>query len=114
MSIDRNIQSTVFNNPYSNRVEIRMCAGRGENVAAAQSVIFSPATEGSEWAPALSLTRTEAQALFDEFIRAGFRPSHQVDAAGALQATRDHLADMREIAFSSLKSVGIEAKGGAA
>lgn len=102
----RNLESTVYFNPYANRVELRL-ADRGIHAAAVPAT-FEPIEDGAEWPPLLSITRIEAQAIFDEFCRAGFKPSHQVDAASALQATREHLADMRKIAFNGLRAAGIQ------
>lgn len=47
--------------------------------------------------PTIRLTHEEAQALFDELHRNGFRPTHQVDEAGALKATERHLADLQRL-----------------
>lgn len=52
---------------------------------------------------ALVLDDGEAQSLFEALWGAGFRPRRHEDAAGALQATQTHLADMRRLVASALK-----------
>ncbi len=43
-----------------------------------------------------------AQALLDDLWAAGYRPSNGNGHEGQLAATKDHLADMRKIAFNKL------------
>lgn len=47
--------------------------------------------------PMAQLDENEAQLLMDELWRAGLRPSNRPGAAGQLEATQNHLADMRKI-----------------
>jgi len=53
--------------------------------------------EGSD--PTIRLTDEQAQALLDQLVACGFRPT---DSAGQLEATKDHLEDMRVLAFHAL------------
>lgn len=59
---------------------------------------------GADVSATLSLQPQEVQNLFDELYRAGFRPSQPTgDAAGELDATKRHLADMRVLVGSVLE-----------
>ena len=57
--------------------------------------------------PMLDLSIEQAVQLMDELWRCGVRPTRSADSqAGQLAATKDHLADMRTIAFNQLKIKG--------
>lgn len=53
--------------------------------------------------PLMSVPYSTAQQLVDELWRCGLRPSEGSGSAGSLAATERHLADMRAMAFASLK-----------
>lgn len=53
--------------------------------------------------PLLQLQMTEAQRLMDALWDCGLRPTEGSGSAGSLAATERHLADMRALAFHSLK-----------
>lgn len=55
--------------------------------------------------PAGVLTREDVQGLVDELWRSGWRPRQTESAAGELDATKRHLADMRKLVA---KSTGCE------
>lgn len=52
--------------------------------------------------PTLQLEQQELQQLMDQLWHAGIRPSNGEGAAGQIGALREHLADMRKIAFGML------------
>lgn len=97
------IESHVSNAWARGAYELRFRCG----VAFALPVIFSPADEGAFVEPALMIDQDGAQQLMDELWRAGIRPTEGSGSAGSLAATERHLADMKVIAFSALKSKGI-------
>lgn len=57
---------------------------------------------GSYVAPAFDLLRDSAQDLMDDLWAAGIRPSGTLQGDGEPSAQRQHLADMRAIAFAKL------------
>lgn len=60
--------------------------------------------EGAAPKPAsIKLTRSAAALLMNALWAAGLRPSNELDSIGQQQALQSHLADMRRLAFSTLK-----------
>lgn len=53
--------------------------------------------------PVVTLERKEAQLLFNDLWQSGFRPTDGTGSAGQLQATENHLEDMKTIVFHALK-----------
>ena len=53
--------------------------------------------------PTLSLTKEQAQELFDGLYAIGFRPKIEGKAVGELAGVRAHLEDMRALAFDKLE-----------
>jgi hypothetical protein len=51
--------------------------------------------------PLFDLSNDMAQKLFDQLYSLGYRPNSE-GSVGELAATKDHLADMRKIAFDQL------------
>lgn len=91
----------VSREPFSQKeIEIRARSGNSY----LQEVEFKPPADEGAYIPApLRLTSGEAQQLIDELWRCGLRPTEGTGSAGSLKATENHLADMREIAFKTLK-----------
>ena len=73
----------------------------------AQPIKFEAVEEGRCIDPVLSLKKEELQLLMDELWQIGIRPSNGECSVGEIGAIRDHLADMKQIAFHKL---GIEVK----
>ena len=57
------------------------------------------ATEG----PTFFLKRQEAQGLMDELYRVGFRPTENHYTDETFKANREHIADLRRVAFLLLE-----------
>lgn len=74
-------------------------------VMVAQPVVFSPPVDDSVMFtdPMLRMPVASAQNLMDELWSAGLRPTEGAGSAGSLAATERHLADMKAIAFHTLK-----------
>ena len=81
----------------------------------AQPIQFKEIPPGDVFAEipkALPLDQKEAESLMDALWRAGIRPTRCADSEkGQLEAVRDHLKDMRQIAFSAAKIVPPEYAG---
>lgn len=81
---------------------------------AANPVAFGPQElrEGLKVPTALGLEASDCEALMDALWRAGIRPTrHSQEEKAELEAVRDHLKDMRQIAFSATKIVPPEHAG---
>ena len=72
----------------------------GRRVSACTMMEFGP-TNQDEGSPdnltELVIRREGAQRMIDDLWRLGLRPSRHEDTAGVLRATREHLADMRDL-----------------
>ncbi len=53
--------------------------------------------------PKVDMSNESAQELFNSLWGMGFRPANEDGTAGMLQATQDHLGDMRKIVSEKLK-----------
>lgn len=56
--------------------------------------------------PTLVIELTQAQMLMDELWECGLRPTEGKGSAGALEATRNHLKDMRRLVYILLNRQG--------
>ena len=66
-------------------------------------VVMKPMESEAIWrAPSFWLTMHNAKKLMDDLWNAGIRPTEMSETEGALKATKEHLADMRDIAFRFL------------
>lgn len=93
----------------SNGVRLAVVAIGGEPGSFVSARLEPEAWPEGSPAPSLAvLEPTAAQELMDDLWRCGFRPSEGAGSAGALAATERHLADMRAVAFASLRSNGLE------
>lgn len=89
--------------PWSDSLSLYI-AVRGESgVAIARPLTLDLLEPGALAEPTVRFPKDSAQQLMDELWRCGLRPSEGSGSAGSLAATERHLADMRAIAFSSLK-----------
>lgn len=61
---------------------------------------FEKTEPGQFCPPAMRLRQEEMQQLFDELWKAGFRSSEYVNKESALDATKYHLEDMRQLVFT--------------
>lgn len=68
----------------------------------AQPLVMSEVEEGREVKPTFELDPTRTQELFNQLWNAGFRPKDGTGSVGQLQATEDHLNDMRKIVFFNM------------
>ena len=68
-------------------------------LSAVQPCVTKDHDPNKEMPIAFTLTREEAQVLMDQLWRYGCRPSDE-GSPGQLAALRDHLQDMRAIAFA--------------
>lgn len=72
-------------------------------------VVMEEKVDEAVWyPPAFWLTEHNAQKLMDDLWNAGIKPSDYGDAEGALKSTKDHLQDMRRIAFRFLERPDLE------
>lgn len=73
-------------------------------IAVAQPLLFVEQSEQDLRAePTMIFDNRAAQLLMDELWQCGIRPSEGTGSAGSLAATERHLADMKAIAFHTLK-----------
>lgn len=104
------LETSLHYSPYGGRYEFRVF-NRASRAFAKPIAFETDIDEGAYIEPTISFSQEEVQAMFDELCRAGFKPSRQENAVAALDATKEHLSDMREIAFSALRNLGVESKG---
>lgn len=71
-------------------------------VSAATNMTFEQIELGTFAPPVLEISETTAQALVDALWQCGIRPTDGTGSAGALQATQNHLKDMRDLVFKLL------------
>ena len=64
-----------------------------------QRAIYNP--------PLFGLSYNNARLLMDDLYASGIRPTNEQDVAGALKATENHLADMKQLVFSDLNHLGV-------
>ena len=65
-------------------------------------MVFKPVKEGDMTPAALELSLESAQALVDALWAAGITPSQYSNQSAELKAVREHLADIKQVAFSFL------------
>lgn len=75
----------------------------GRIVTVAEPLKLVPVKEADYQGPTVRLSNDAAQSLMDQLWQCGIRPTEGTGSAGSLAATEKHLADMRCIAFASLK-----------
>lgn len=83
---------------YSSNIEIAICT----KTHAAKTLTMEPISEAEILYPMATINKNEAQELMDDLWHAGIRPSDGTGNIGQLQATQQHLKDMREITFKKL------------
>jgi hypothetical protein len=86
-----------------NGVSLHLYSREGHKLAAAKPVVLEVIEHGAVATPMLTLPMPTAQQLMDELWNCGLRPTEGTGSAGSLAATERHLADMRKLAFHSLK-----------
>lgn len=75
---------------------------RGEDYVA-KPLVFERAEQHVYIEKTCSITDDSAQQLMDELWRIGVRPSNGEGNVGQIGAMKDHLEDMRKIAFAELE-----------
>ena len=85
--------------------QISLYAGQkqGNDFFEAQPLEFKLTGEYEKDRPFLEISKHSAQIIMDDLWECGLRPSEGSGSAGSLKATQSHLADMKKIAFNSLK-----------
>ena len=66
-------------------------------------LLWSPVAELEHCEPSLVFDKDNAQVLMDSLWHCGLRPTEGAGSAGAMDATRRHLDDMRKITFDLLQ-----------
>jgi len=105
------VQAKAFANPAYRSIEIWLwtddhrCGQRIEDdVWNFAGIQFHKVAEGAFGpGPAFRVSPEDAQLLMDSLWECGLRPQAGAGSAGQLDATRDHLADMRRIVFQKLR-----------
>lgn len=69
--------------------------------AAAKTVGVGPVTRDQEIPTLVSLDQMACQILMDDLYAAGFRPTEAQGGNDQVQALKDHLADMRDLALGA-------------
>jgi hypothetical protein len=95
-----NIRVAACRNPGWQSIDLYIRDGAGEQNYAAE-LHFNPILAGEGSDPTIRLTDEQAQVLLDQLVACGFRPT-EFGTAGQLEATEDHLEDMRVLAFHAL------------
>ncbi len=70
-----------------------------------KSVEFEDVELFTDDSPVLDMSEDSAQELFNQLWSLGFRPVSEDGNVGMLQATQDHLSDMRKIVSEKLKVI---------
>jgi len=98
----------AYDSPYRGVIEFFIGERKGEDfyVAAPTEFVFSKNKPGTAINPAFSLEHKEAQFLLQQLWDTGLRPNNGEGTSAQVDALKDHLKDMREIAFMSLQKAG--------
>lgn len=105
------ITPIVFRQPWEEKYSVILRGVKetegGQTVLGyAEPILFrsrKPEEDGQLVAPAIQLTKDEAQALMDQLWSCGLRPTEGSGGAGSLAATERHLADMQKLTFKLLE-----------
>lgn len=100
---------THANDVFGRELRISM---RDENTgqrSVAQRVVMTPVERGAYVAPTMVMDDDLAKRLMDALWQSGVRPSHDVTSTGQLGAMKEHIADLRRIAFAKSHQVKTEA-----
>jgi len=95
--IDKRISIRVDVGPW--RSGLALAVFCGDDVA--KTLEFTEAPRHARCEPTVELDFQAAQVLMDDLYHAGIRPS-EGDSPGELKATKQHLQDMKAIAFKKL------------
>ena len=105
----RNIEVWVYYSNWMRSLEM-LLVGRphieSPDIYYATDITFerqSADEAGAHIEPLVHLSPHAAQKLMDDLWTCGLRPSDGTDNLGQLQATQQHLADMRRLTFSRLR-----------
>lgn len=95
---------------YGDTVYLHIAAGsdemRGDRLFRAKPIEMYEVEHGMPPdVPAIEMRTSSAQRLIDELWSIGLRPTQMIEGEGERGAMKDHIADLRAIAF---KSMGIE------
>ncbi|NIV36789.1 MAG: hypothetical protein GWN58_47350 [Anaerolineae bacterium] len=88
--------------PWWNGVQLMVRARTYDGVFAYLKDITVERTEEAMEPPALTMTMKAAQVLMDDLWASGIRPTEKRQDNGALEATKNHLADMQTMTFRLL------------
>ncbi len=103
-SIDLNF-ANALQDPWSGSVNIYLANKTAmyidviTNLQVHRTAIDEAANIGTPQMASIKLTKLAAQHLLDALMQAGVKPSDAVEGSGQITALKDHLADMRRLAF---------------
>jgi hypothetical protein len=75
---------------------------RGGAIFPATGLQFAQDPEGKEISEIIRLPQESAQALFDDMVKAGFRPSAKPNLEGIIGAKQQHIDDLRDALMTVL------------
>ena len=87
----------------SHQINILACQVQGKDYFLAEPLKFKIMAESEEEKPFIQINMADAQVLMDDLWECGIRPTEGKGSAGSLKATQEHLADIKKIAFHTLK-----------
>jgi hypothetical protein len=88
---------------WDNRFSVWLTHESGDGVTrVAPTCVFAPVTEGEAMPPTFVLHQEQAQALFNQLWNMGLRPNDGGGSAVHVQAMKEHIADLRKVAFGHL------------
>lgn len=97
----RAIRESFESNPDGIKLFAKQTKGKQRYYA--QELKFKQTNVNERVQPFLVIDKHEAQKLIDDLWDCGLRPSEGSGSAGAMLATQEHLRDMKDIAFHTLK-----------
>ena len=95
----------LFQSPWSPWVELAYIRRIDNLIQYAKTPEFQSVEPGAPVERMMSLMPEEAQQLFNQLWILGYRPADGTGDAGHVAALKDHLADMRRIAFQVVDSL---------
>ncbi len=99
--MEDNLEVRAENGNWYFGINFMVCKKEGDQFYAAKSIELQPIKKGARCEPTFRLSRNQAQTLMDDLWHCGLRPGEGIGNQGQLQATQDHLKDMRQLVFKT-------------
>ena len=100
--MEANLKIRAQNGNWYDGVEIAILELKDNGTrSVATQILMEAKQEGVVTKPILTLTKEQAQLLFNDLWHCGLRPTDGSGNSGELGATKYHLEDMRKLVFST-------------